>query len=504
MSRNFSINIGNNGSIITLQKRKKIIETIFIDSLNNETKEKLNNIFTKNKGVKINIILDNVGQSYNKKKFPNVSYLDMIKMVNRKFKYEIPKTDLKGKIFLGKNKSTKEWEYLFVSSPIDAQLKEWMDYTEQLPNILNGVFMLPLESENFVEKLLKNLPEFKLNPAKWLLVIVNNKVSDLRQMAFYNNKLIFTRVLNQDINAPEFNKTIVNDIMRTAEYLKRYSTEFQVKDLVVVTVTSEVIKKSLLNIDIQPIKLINFNINYIAKKFNLSYMVSKDEEYCDLFFKEFILKSSKKKLKFSTNEMKFLNIISFFSKISNFVVYFLIFCTAIVIAFFAINNIIYFKKKITLEKKIKERKTFFKAEKLKEFGDKYEDIDEIINIGFFYLVADKYNKNFMNVFNILGDLNAKDLSKIKSLKFDLKNFNAIALNENSKISLNLEVDLKNSTGTMDDLFKKYDNYKKEFNTLFKSSKSVFSNLPTNIEYNKKHFTFPITINVDNIAEGKKL
>ena len=161
MSKYFTISIGSNGSIVLLNNGNKVVENYFFEEIENEDNKKiLVDLFKKNKKLPVYFILDNIGQNYNLKTFSKVSFFDAKKIVNRKFKYDIPEDDLKEKRYLGYNKTEKEWNYMFISSAVDGLLKDWINFIAETDNILNGVYMLPLESEKVLRKL-KSKIKFK-------------------------------------------------------------------------------------------------------------------------------------------------------------------------------------------------------------------------------------------------------------------------------------------------------------------------------------------------------
>ena len=83
MSKFFTVNIGNNGSIVLLNSKNRIIENYFFTEIQSEeNRQILLELFNHNKKIPIYFILDNIGQNYNIKTFPNVNFFDLKNIVN--------------------------------------------------------------------------------------------------------------------------------------------------------------------------------------------------------------------------------------------------------------------------------------------------------------------------------------------------------------------------------------------------------------------------------------
>ena len=495
MSKFFSISIGSNGSIVLLNSKSKILDSVFIEDIKNEEEQtKIINLFKKNKKIPIYFILDNVGQNYNKKSFPDVSFFDLQSLVKRKFNYEIPKDDLKDKRFLGRNKKTRNWEYMFISSPIDEVMAVWLDIiNNKVDNILSGIYMLPLEMENILKKLKKKL-KTKKEQLALDIVLIENKVSGFREITFINNKLAFTRILNEDVeDQDKFDKQFNENILRNIDYLKRFYTDFDLKDLNIYTITSDNFKNLLNNLNTKDnYKIRSFSFLEFSNLFGLKKKLGKFIDYGDILFEEMIM-FSKKTISFSTKDMKqlvFLSLIgNFFSKFRIVVFLFLIFSS--IYSFFAFTKYKYKieEAKNNYDKVVKE----LENKKKEEFGSEVLNIDEIVDVTSFYSDINTVNKNPFDFLIIFSKLFTNGEIVVTNVNFKINSLSKNNLISNYKKTILLDVVIMNKSGKIDDLFKIYENIGNVLKTNLTDYNITLSDLPKNINFNTSYFNFPIKI-----------
>lgn len=491
MARYFTIIVGNNGSYLTLNNGNTIVHSVFIESLNNEaTRADISKLFKKYSRTSIYIILDNVGQNYNKKKFQNVGFFDVRKIAERKFNYEIPKGDLKEKRFLGKNKQTGDWEYMFISSPIDDFLQDWLNIIEVNTNILQGIYMLPLETENVLKKLQKTLFA-KGKETKWNIVLFENKVSGFREITFFDKLLLFTRILSFEIGPTTFLQNFQNNVSRTIEYLKRFSRDFKLDDLTIFIITNADRKKEFANINEKNIKV------YTTKEFATLFKVSLPEKfltnYSDILLQSIIMRS-KKIISFSNKEMKSMKLLS---TLLTYINIFKNVGLAVVSFIFVIIFSYFIKNKAALkiaERNYRNKQQEFEQKKKVEFGDGLTNLDNIIDISAFY--SDIKSTN-VNMFVFLKSFSAvsSGIFLVNSTGWNINNFtkNKFTPNIQSKSSFSIDGVLINKTGKIDDLFKIYEEYEKKLKTTFPNYSIVLPSLPKNINFNTSYFSFPLKI-----------
>jgi hypothetical protein len=495
MSKSIVINLGDHGAIITLQKGNSIDKKLFVNKLTPEAIEQLRQFFNKNKTSSIYILLDTIGQNYNHKTFPAVNIFDLYSLVNRKFEQEIPKKDLKGKIFIDRDNATKKWNYLFISTAIESPLKEWLNFINTLQNRLYGIYFLPLEMQNFAACLLKKMQFTKNLRPKWLLIITQNKVSDLRQIATNRDILIFTRLLNSELMKQNFGEKLKTDILRTCEYLKRFSTSFQMKDLMVITITDKTIKESLKDIKIQNINFVKFTPYEVAQKFKLSEDVTNaDAKFFDILISNIFLRS-KKVLRFYDTKMAKLNKLFFAYYALRKMILALLILIGLTVTLRIYSKMNYDIKADEIKNEIANTKKMLQVKKEWEFGLEKGNIEEIIEIGNISQLIQKAKKSPNASFNKFYEVQ-KDLSIAYNIKWGLVNFDYQKLNTRVKTNTVYDVILLNESGNIDDLFKNFDIFSKKIANLFPKEKVDHSRLPSNIDFNKQYRSFPIKINIE--------
>lgn len=80
---NFVITIGDFGAIIALHNGNAIKSSTFIETLNDESKVTLKNLFDERKSTPIRILLDNLDQTYKNKSYPLVSLTSLRSIAKR-------------------------------------------------------------------------------------------------------------------------------------------------------------------------------------------------------------------------------------------------------------------------------------------------------------------------------------------------------------------------------------------------------------------------------------
>ena len=499
MLKYFSIVIGGYGINIRLIEKNNIIFNEFYDSFNAEQISRVSGVFADNRRAKIYILLDNIGQNYTIKKFPlQLNIFELRKLVNRKFDYEIPKTDLRTKIFCGANRNSKEWEYLFVSSPIEEILKNVLNFIDTLPNFLVGIFMLPLESTNIVKTLSKKLKlTGKLKP-KWILLLIENKISGIRQIAFKNGRLIFTRFLYNLNEQPDKKSKILffeNDISRTIGFMKRFGSDFNNNDLLILGITTSDIKNVFNSSDLKMIK------SHYFSSWEVATMLFKDEKnaenykYCDRIFEKYIT-SKGSVFPFFTTELKnikyLLNVNSVLKLILTItsILFLYVFVTILInfaISYVKTNDIV---NEINLLNKKVEEKNSNKI--LKD-----SNINKIIAVGTLYSEIKTIDDNFYKSIDNMSVLTYKNV-KIKEFVYSLNGFDHKSLLE-SKLKKTFHFSLlmnNDTTYSAESIVEIFNAYKKVVQpTLMKNFAFEELNIKK-LDFGKKYYYYQFDIDLE--------
>ena len=297
MTRIITVNIGNKGVILSVIGGNRVIDTFFLETFNQDSLPTVLEFFKKYKNLNAVIMLDTVAQNYNYKIFPPLNYFDLQNMVNRKFNTEMPKNDLKQKRFLYKNGLDKRSVYLFISASIDSPLKEWLNFFNVVSNNLVGIYMVPLEAEDLAKKILSSngMKDSLKKKNNWILIVFNDRTSDLRQVAIFNNSIAFTRLLSLDSAKENLAEFARNDIIRTSEYIKRFDTNFSFDKLTIITILDPENKAALRELKMEKDLFFNYTPFEISKLLKLGgNYVKKDEKFFDVSMSLFSMSNSRK------------------------------------------------------------------------------------------------------------------------------------------------------------------------------------------------------------------
>ena len=216
--------IGDEGGILVHMKGATVARRLFSPSADPETSSAIRELLRSNPQIPTYVLIDMMDQSYVKHTLPPVTKFSVQKLIKRRLERDFSPEDIKGALPLGRDKDgRRDWNYLLISLASSPMLMQWMDFITELENPLRGIYLVPVESEQFIAQLRKRLlPESK---ARWQLLVMNNKVGGFRQVIMKDGRLAFTR-LTQAVgdNSPEvIAGNIEQEILNTIEYLKRLS-----------------------------------------------------------------------------------------------------------------------------------------------------------------------------------------------------------------------------------------------------------------------------------------
>jgi hypothetical protein len=471
---------------------------MFVSNLESEKSwNEIDALLRRYSGAPVHIILDNVGQNYVRRSFSKINYFDLLKVAERKFNYEISKTDLREKRFLGKNKKTGDWEYMFISSPIDDFLQNWLNLIGMRGNFIKGIYMLPLESENVLKilnaklfsrkKAMEKNEKTKTMVGAWNIFMFENKVSGIREIAFNNGRMSFTRILGFE---QEDGKSFANDFKtnkaRTVEYLKRFSQDFDEKKIHIFAILSPPKKEELLKLGDDTVTV--FSIKEFGNLFGEKDVEKYQSDYADALLQKLIIKNSKI-ISFSTNDMKsvkpFITALKYLSALKNI-------SASIFFAFFVMTCALLVKTKLNLSNfnKIYEKEAAsLEQRKKSEFGDNITNLTEITDAASFYndlTTAGTDPFDFIKIFS----QNSVGLVLVSDIKWK-KNVGEHDFSAKYKSNFAIGAMLINPSGKVDDLFRAYENYEKKIKGVFPGYMVKISQIPKNINFSASYNFFPM-------------
>ena len=503
----FTVSIGDHGTIVALHDGGNVYHKILIASIDDKNKTKLQSIFDENKSAPIYIILDSVNQNYNKKTYPPVSRLDFHRIAKRDLGKDIDQDQTSFQSYYGvKNKLHNKWDCTFVSSPNSPETEHWIKFLLTLSKHLVGIYMLPLEMSNFALKVFNAIKiDHKLPNSKNIitLVIVYNKISGVRQIVFFNQSIVFTRVVNYDFDDPVFCKNFEDDIFRVYEYLLILFPKLKPKDFIVINILSRGVINQIKSIHKKELTFINYSPFQIANKLGIINAVPKDSGmFSDIIIANCFASSKKKILKFSTPEIKKVTKFCLISKsiltINILICVYALYVVATIYAYQyrfknQISDLNNTKSQLTAEFQVINNAAL---DNNKESNDK-ELANRIIDFGKINDVLSAANVDIFNVFDRLSLVKKYEVL-ISSIDYHLPKFDPKAqkfLSKGAKFTIKGEI--SDQSGDVETLFKKFDALGLKTRNKFLEYNVVYSSISKNVDFSKKYYSFPIQFTLEN-------
>lgn len=506
------VSIGENSVSISVHKNLKARETLVIDSLTEENFPKIDAFFKKHKKESIYILLDTVAQNYNLKSFPSVSYIDIIQMVKRTLRKDKPANTVARYYYIDRDKISRKWNYMFVFAALESPLSEWLDYFYTIPNRVTGVYMTPIELQGII-KTLKRKKEIKAPKVKrkkfsatgrkqapkekkdiWELLILQNSVSGLREAAFKNGKLIFTRLLNNGSNFPNFILKFKDDLLKTIEYLKRLEPNIRLSELSVYTILDEKGKELLDNLQNTEYKISNYTPDSISGQLGLKGLLKNSELSDELTKLAFIKKS--KKLKFQTIKLSLINRVfitkNIFRNLSLIsLILILILGSTVLLRRYSTNKTIE-----EISEVIKVQKTILATKQTQQFGLKEQNLREIEDVSSIYEVITHNIANpypFMEkIIKLQNDHNIES----EKIEWKMSGYNFSQKNVNTKNYFSLEGEITNPDGNVETLFRNFDATIVDIKKMFPNYAVNNSKLPADIDFNRAYYEVDFNLKLE--------
>lgn len=302
------ISLGDEGAIITvfeggLNKNRYFFETPYVADFEN--------LMISLRDHCVYIVLDNIDQNYVFNKFPLISSAKLQKIIDRKISSEFDEADLNTFQILHKNKKSREVNVAMISLRNSSPLIDWLEIIYELPNLFKGIYLLPIESVDYVNEIRqiynkdKNFEKFE-----WEILISHNKVGGYRQVVFRNGKIVFTRISqNVGIQSPDMiGDNISKEMESTLEYIRRIG--YEEKSICVYVIASS---DSFAYIDLPTIKssdLLYLSPFEVDQKLGLNTLVSENDKFGDVVFAANFINKKKKQLRIlPAKQAKILNYI---------------------------------------------------------------------------------------------------------------------------------------------------------------------------------------------------
>lgn len=509
--KNIVVTIGNYGAVVALHEGNEIKNKIFIDELNDAAKEELKGIFSKNKSALIYVLLDTIDQSYKKKIYPSVRKSDLIRIIKRDLANDGDRESLKNYIIHNQKKSEKKqqasskWECLFVSSSNSEVINKWLEFLLEMPNHLIGIYMLPIETFGLFRLLKESLAaQSKIRNKKNDLycLVMQNKVSGIRQIVFSDQGIVFTRVVNYNFEQADFLEKYEQDIYSTFEYLKRLFPDLQIAELDIVNVFPPEAVEKIKRINNVELNFINYTAHEVASKIGYSKILPQNSNFCDLLISK-VFEKEKKILKFVTPKITLLN--RFFSILKASYVLNLslviTICSTILFSIFSAERIADHVEKAEIEK-LSAMQEFTKLKHVALEGSNTDgsvdsvDFEQIIDLGKMEELLGSTGGNFIEFYIKLKFLKNVNV-KLDRFSYTLTGFNPKSPAPKLSYDVRFGGELANKSGDIEDLFTEFDALLGEVKKNLGDSQIKYPSLPRDIDFNKKYYGFPVDFTATN-------
>jgi hypothetical protein len=218
----FTLIIGDEGAILVYMQGATVVRRLFAISPQPDHTAAIMELMISMPHVPLYVLADVIDQQYVRHTFPPVSALSVNNLVKRRISRDFQAEDITGSLRLGREKTgRKEWQYLLIALANTALIQQWLELLVELPNELKGIYLSPVESQNYIAQLHQAMTKEK--PLPWQLLVSHQKVSGFRQVVLQNGKLVFTRVTQaiDDAVPAVIAGNIEQEITNTLEYLRR-------------------------------------------------------------------------------------------------------------------------------------------------------------------------------------------------------------------------------------------------------------------------------------------
>jgi hypothetical protein len=500
------ISIAEHGAVITIFHGQKTLEKLFIDLLDETSQNHIKNIFKKFSAAPIYIILDNHDQSYRKKNYPLLKKGDLKQVIKRDLASDIDKESIKNYIILDQNSDTKskerkQWEVLFVSCPLSENTHQWLKFLLEFPNEIKGIYMAAIEMQLLFKNLEKNInlkSKIASKKNQVYCLILRNKISQIRQVVFSKHGMIFTRTIDYDFTKASDLEKYEHDIYSTFEYLKRLYSDLKMSEFEVVNILSEKELEKINKINNVELNFINYTPNQVAKELGYFDLLPNNSAFCDLLISRSFYEAKKKQLKFSTKKIDFFH--KFFLAINS-----LHYANLILIALVSLFcvMVVYEKEKHSKAIETIENKkltTLQELAKLNKFslnqGKNQQEvsIERIVDFGKNEELFGKIEDKFLEFYDELAFVKNHNVI-LKSASYQLKIPNPKILTNLENYEIKFSGEIKNKSGDIEDLFRNFDNLNAQVKKNYVNMKIDYNELPKNIDFNKKYYSFPIDFTI---------
>jgi len=516
--KNIVVTIGQLGTIIVFHEQKSIVKRLFVEELNDVSKSEILKNFAKDTKSNIDIVLDTIDQSFTHKAYPYIRNSDLKTIVKRDLAASYSSTNslnsyVMQRVIDPKNKKKRKKECLLISATLDEKILAWIDFLSALPNYLTGIYLLPVETYNFISRY-KKLTLKKVKPRKghneikkeqFHCLMIQTKVSGFRQVILSDYGIIFSRVLNYDLNDSDFVENYEQDIYSAYQYLKRSDDHIHLSDIKIINILSPKIIQKVKNIHNLDLDISNYTPMDLAKKFGFNNILKRKSTTADLFFSRLFFRTKKPILRLANTKINFMKKLYLTSVVTYNINLFLftVLCLISVLAIYSRINLYNVIEEASNNKfKVQKRLLKLQNTSFNIKDDEQVDIEKAVEFGKIHEALSSVESDPVTLYKELSFISDFNVI-IKSFNYDLANYDHLKPKRKFKFDFGFVGNILNETGDIDDLFIEFDNLTAEAKKIFKDYDVKYKELPRNIDFNKKYFNFPIEFSITSNNKNNK-
>lgn len=308
----FHIAVGEEGIVVAYCNDGVSKAKLFVRSIDDNDTGKLKQLLLSDPIAPIYIYVDTLDQTYVQRAIPTAGTLGIANLARKRLEKETPKNHLKACVQLERLPTgRRDFVYTFMSTPVEAPLTTWLDFFLPYMNIIQGIYLLPVEIHGIIQKLragdetIKTVKVVKTKKAelkdqltkiipgiasasnqtkaaRWELFLSHHKTGGFRQVAFHDGKIIFSRLLN-NINHPDPDVVAGNieqEISNSIEYLVRLSISGE-ESIDMYLILSEEIQKFIRIEKLKATKVFQFTPYKLAQTLRLKDAAGEKDKFAD-------------------------------------------------------------------------------------------------------------------------------------------------------------------------------------------------------------------------------
>lgn len=503
------ITIGEHGTVVSAYSGSKTLSKLFIDILDEKSQNHLKETLSKIKSAPIYIMLDTADQIYRKKNYPLVKKGDLRQIIKRDFAADKDRESVKNYLIFedkthAKLKERKSWETLFINAPLSENINSWIKFLLEFQNELVGIYMLPIESVAMFEKLKSGIiSRSKINARRSQIycLIVRNRASQIRQMVFSNQGMIFTRTVDYNFENSADLERYEHDIYSTFEYLKRLHSDLKISEFEVVNILAKSDLDKITKINNIELNFINYTPNEVAQEIGFVDLLPNDSAYLDLVISKCFYENKKKVLRFSLPKIEFFH--KFFLGLK--FTYYLNLTLLATISILSILIVIGQEKKSALIEASEIKRISFAQDLAKlnrinidNLENSIEQIsaERIVDFGKNEEAFNPAQQSFIGIYERLKFVRENNM-RITKISYQVFNKDAKNTEGLKNFTLKFSGEIKNSSGDIEDLFQDFDSLNSQVENNFKNKLIKHNELPRNIDFSKKYYAMPVDFTISN-------